>query len=169
MSWIGRTLVVLGAMTLIVVGVPRLSELLGFLLFAVCVIVTSIALAPVLSRFTATALVDFIYSAHGTTAETDINDPEIYAQSQNVFSLLRTISFLSLAAALYGFYWSVPILRQWPPIQELTEMPRHMVGACVVAALSTAAWIFYLSVYFIPTVWNNLYERWINWRYREPS
>lgn len=165
MRWQFRAIIVLLAMGAIVVGVPRLPPASAFFLFLVCVILMSSVLAPVLTQYGATAFVDFIYSTNGTTAETDIEDPAIYAQSQNVFSLLRTISFLVLAAALYGFHWSVPILRQWPPAAELTTIPRSMVPAFAVMILSTLVWVFYLSLYFIPTFYGNLRDRWVNWRY----
>lgn len=157
---IATAVMVIGVPRFVAVGASAKSNLLGFLLFFVCDIVIAIAMAPVLSQYTAGMFVDFIYSTHGTTAETDINDPVIYAQSQNVFSLLRTISFLVLAAALYGFFWAVPILRQWPSASELISIPPHMVPAFVVMILSTLVWFFYLSVYFIPSVCQRFSDWW---------
>lgn len=170
MNWKARTALVVVAMAVMLVGVPLLSGpktlLWAFLLFIVCVLTISIALAPILSQYGASMFIDFIYSTNGTTAETDINDPVIYEQSQNVFSLLRTCCCLALAAGLYGIFWATPILLNWPSMQDLKEIPRNLVAACIVGGLSALEWIFYFAFYFIPEVWNRLRTCWVNWRVR---
>jgi hypothetical protein len=149
-------------------GSESQTQALGaFLVIVLCVMIIAISVAPLLARFAARSIVDFVFSAQWTTAETDINDSTLYRQSQEVFSLLRTISFLVLAAALYGIFWSVPILRQWSSLDDLAPIPNHLVAALVVGIASALVWSFYLGVYFIPTVYHRVQTVWWHWRYGE--
>lgn len=165
MRWKARVITVVIAVLVWVLAVPRISEVAGFMLYLTCAIAIAAAVGPVLCRWAATIFTDLIFSTHGSTAPADINDTTTYNQSENVFSLLRTISVLVLAAALYGIFWSVPILLQWPAIDSLTVMPPRLIAALGVGIFSALAWLFFLGVYFIPEIYRNIRDLWWSWRY----
>lgn len=165
MRWRGRIFTVVACVLVMVFGVPRVSEIGGFLIYVVCTVLLAAALGPALCNFAAAFFADLLYSTQGSSAPADINDTTTFGQSQNVFSLLRTISFLTLAAAMYGIFWSAPILLQWPPIDSLTVMPPRLLAALGVGIVSVLVWVFYLGVYFIPEVYVKLRDLWWSWRY----
>lgn len=165
MHWGLRVLIVLVSLAAMFLGAPLLAPQWAYALYIIGLAAIALTLAPVLAHFSADALVDLIFAAGWTTAETSADDPNLYNQSQKVFSLLRTISFLTLAAALYGIFWSVPILLAWPPIDDASELPRHLIHALIVGILSAVVWLFYLFICFIPALCRTISNVWWGWYY----